>query len=328
MNTTRYLVTGGAGFIGSHLVERLLADGHSVTVLDDLSTGSLANLAAVSDHPRLGVERGSVLDRERVRALVAAAERVVHLAAVVGVRRVLERPLETLETNVDGTRRVLEAAAEGGTPVLLASSSEVYGDGQGGPSSELDPLRLGPTDRARWTYAGSKALDELWATAYRADRGLPVDVVRFFNVVGPRQVDRYGMALPTFVGQALRGEPLTVHGDGRQRRSFCHVADAVEALARLLARDPAGGLLVNVGSDREIEIGALAELVRLATGTRAPVVHVAYAEAYGEHFADVRRRLPDLERLVATTGWRPAIPLERTIADVIEDRRRALEARV
>jgi UDP-glucose 4-epimerase len=318
MHARRILVTGGAGFIGSHLVERLLADGARVHVLDDLSTGSLENLSTASDHPALSVERGSVLDRDRVRALTQDCDQVVHLAAVVGVRRVLERPLETLTVNLDGTRNVLEAAAESGIPALLASSSEVYGDRPSERLRESDPVLLGPTHQLRWVYAASKAVDEWLAAALAAERGLVVDLVRFFNIAGPRQVDRHGMALPTFVRQALEGQPLTVHGDGSQKRCLCHVADAVEALQRLLTRTVPGGARVNVGSEQEIAIADLASLVSERVGRASPIVQVPLGEAYGQEFEDVRGRVPDLTALERLTGFRPELGIERIVSDVIE----------
>ena len=314
------LITGGAGFIGSHLTDRLVEQGDRVVVLDDLSTGLRSNLDGALAGGRAELVRGSVLDAELVHELVGRADRVFHLAAGVGVRRVVERPVSTLRTNVRGAETVLEAAARHERPILLASSSEVYGRGARLPFREEDDLVLGPTASRRWGYACSKALDEWLAFAWRHETGLPVVVARLFNTVGPRQRGRYGMVLPSFAAQALAGRPLTVHGDGRQTRCFAHVRDTVEALLRLIECDAARGLAVNVGTDREVEIRAVAEAVRAAAGSSSPIVHVSYEEAYGTGFEDMRRRRPCLERLRSLTGFAPETPLEEAVADVVADR--------
>jgi UDP-glucose 4-epimerase len=310
------LVTGGAGFIGSHLVERLLADGHEVAVLDDLSTGSLANLAGVRTHPRLRLTVGDAADAATLAPLVAQADRVFHLAAAVGVRLVVQSPLRTLRTNVRTTDLLCELAARRGCPLLVASSSEVYGKSTRLPFAEDDDLVLGATTIGRWSYGCSKALDEFLALATARETGLPVVVARIFNAVGPRQTGRYGMVLPNFVAAALEGRPLTVHGDGRQTRCFCHVRDVVDALAALLDRAASGPAAVfNVGSAEEISVRALAERVLARTGAAAPIEHVPYEQAFGAGFEDLRRRVPDLTRVRAAIGWAP----RRSLDDVIDD---------
>ncbi len=310
-----YLITGGAGFIGSHLTERLLSEGARVTVFDDLSTGRRQNLRAVADHPALAVHVASVRSARQVRAAMGSVHAVIHLAAAVGVDLVTQRPLQALLTNVEGSLHVLRAATDRGCPVLLASSSELYGTSTDRPSREGDPLRLGPTQEPRWGYAAAKALDEWLALAHAQERGLDVRIVRFFNVAGPRQRGRYGMVLPRFARRALLGKPLRVHGDGSQTRCFCHVRDAVEAVHRLLRAPAAAGAVVNIGSDGEISVRDLAERVSALAGTGAPIRHVA-ARA-----DDVRRRVPDLRRLEALTGFRPATGLDELVQDVLADQR-------
>jgi UDP-glucose 4-epimerase len=317
----RVLVTGGAGFIGSHLSERLLARGDSVVVLDDLSTGSEENLAAVAGHERLTLRVGSALDRASVDPAIAGCDAVVHLAAAVGVRLIVERPVHTIETNVNGTAVVLAAAARRGTKLLLASTSEVYGKGAKVPFREEDDLTLGATVHSRWSYACSKALDEWLAFAWAREAKLPVVVARLFNTVGPRQSGRHGMVLPTFAAQALNGEPITVFGSGAQSRCFGHVADAVEALVRLLDSPAAVGEVVNVGSDEEVTIDELARRVKAAARSASPIRHVPYADAYAAGFEDMQRRVPDLTKLERLTGRRPRTKLDRTIEDVLADQR-------
>ncbi|MHC4377133.1 MAG: NAD-dependent epimerase/dehydratase family protein, partial [Planctomycetota bacterium] len=278
------LVTGGAGFIGSHLTDRWLAAGGRVTVLDDLSTGRLSNLTSAREHgDRLEFVRGSVLDAERVERCVAAADQVAHLAAVVGVARVCAQPERTLEVNSEGSRLVLEACARFAKPVIYASSSEVYGDSPRRPFREDQPLEIGSPQIPRWSYAISKAHGEALADALARDAGLRVTTVRFFNTTGPRQDPRSGMVLPRFVARALAGEPLEVYGDGAQTRSFCHVADTVEALMRLLVGERYGHVL-NIGSDRELSIAELAERVVARLGSSSPVRVRAYAEVFGRDF--------------------------------------------
>jgi len=321
----RFLITGGAGFIGSHLAERLLADGHAVSVLDDLSTGSMSNIEHLTADPHFGYRIGTVTDETLVREMLAPCDVAVHLAAAVGVRLVVERPVHTIETNVRGTESVLRAAARERKPVLVASTSEVYGKSVKIPFREDDDLVLGATRHSRWSYACSKALDEWLALAYAAEQDVPVVIARFFNTVGPRQTGRYGMVLPSFARQAVRGEPITVYGSGDQSRCFAHVHDAVEAVVRLLAAPEAVGGVFNVGSDREVTIGRLAEMVRETADSRSPIVRVPYEEAYPPGFEDMMRRVPSVDRLESVTGFRPAIPLERIVQDVVDEQRRLLE---
>lgn len=322
----RVLVTGGCGFIGSHLVEALLARGDAVTVLDDCSTGSLRNLAAVADHPALQVVVGSVCDELIVDecCMQARPELVVHLAAAVGVKRILERQVASIVTNVRGTEIVLRAAAQcGAARVLLASTSEVYGKQDRVPFREDDDAVLGSTSLHRWSYAASKMLDEFLALAWHRERGLPVTVLRFFNITGPRQSPAYGMVLPRFCAAAVRDGILEVHGDGQQTRTFLHVADAVRAMLALAACATAVGRVVNVGGSEEISILALAERVRaMAGGGR--IALVPYERAYPAGFEDMRRRVPDVGRLRELTGWTASYSLAAIIADALADARARL----
>ena len=313
----RALVTGGAGFIGSHLTEALLAAGHEVVVLDNLSTGRLANLAAVAAHPRLEMTEGSVTDDALVRKLMAGADVVYHLAAAVGVRLILDRPVGTIETNVVGTETILRAAREGHPRVVLASTSEVYGKNDRVPLSEDDDRVLGPTTKSRWSYACSKALDEFLALAYHHEHGVPVTILRFFNTIGPRQTGRYGMVVPRFVRQALDGGPITVYGDGCQSRCFTDVEDTVRAAIALSLAPAAVGEVFNVGNTHEVTIWALAERVRGLTRSGASIVRVPYEEAYQPGFEDLRRRVPDIRKAERVAGCRPRVPLDETLTRVI-----------
>ncbi len=314
-------VTGGAGFIGSHLAERLLARGDQVLVLDDLSTGSMDNLAGCVGRPGFEYRIGSATDVPLVAELVDRCDVTVHLAAAVGVRLIVERPVHTIETNVRATEVVLGAAAKKGKLVVVASTSEVYGKGLRIPFREEDDLTLGPTTHSRWAYACSKALDEWLALAYWHEKQVPVIVTRFFNTVGPRQTGRYGMVLPTFAAQAVRGEPITVYGDGTQSRCFGHVQDAVEATLRLIGTPEAVGEVFNVGSDREVTMLQLAEMVRAAAESQSEICLVPYAEAYAAGFEDMQRRVPDVSKLERVVGYRPRTSLEKIIADVVADQR-------
>jgi UDP-glucose 4-epimerase len=317
------LITGGAGFIGSHLAEALLRDAHEVVALDDLSTGSVENLRAVQDHPRFALHVGSVRDEGLVQKLVGEVDLVYHLAAAVGVRLILERPVETIETNIVGTEMVLRAAAPGKTPVVLASTSEVYGKNDAVPLDEEDDRILGPTTKSRWSYACSKAIDEFLALAYHRERGVPVVIVRFFNTVGPRQTGRYGMVVPRFTRQALDGEPITVYGDGRQSRAFTDVEDAVRATIALSTSPAAVGEVFNVGTSEEVTIGELAERVRRLAGSRSPIVFVPYEEAYQRGFEDLRRRVPRIAKAERVVGYQPRVPLDETLRRVIDFLRRS-----
>jgi UDP-glucose 4-epimerase len=311
------LITGGSGFIGSHLTERCLAEGWTVTALDDLSTGTIANLVSVRDHQRFVFRQGSVFDQTQTQHLVDGSDVVVHLAAAVGVRLIIDSPVRAIETNVYGTEVVLQAAARAGKRVILASTSEVYGKNTAFPCHETCDLVLGPSTVARWSYACSKLLDEFLGIAYCREKAIPVNVVRIFNTIGPRQSSLYGMVVPTFVGQALRGEPITVYGDGLQTRCFCDVTDVVEVLVRLAQRTDVAGEIMNVGNDAEISIVDLAHVVREVTRSPSTIRFVPYSEAYGVGFEDTARRVPALAKVEAVLGYRPRTPLRDTLAKII-----------
>jgi UDP-glucose 4-epimerase len=307
------LVTGGAGFIGSHLVERLLANGKGVIVIDDCSTGSLENLRAVQGHPRLRVIEAKISACPELVDLVSQAESIFHLAAAVGVELVVNSPVRTLQTNLHETEVILEAASRRRVPLLLASTSEVYGKSQKEAFSEEDDLLIGPPHFGRWSYACSKLMDEFLALAYAKEKGLPVIIARLFNTVGPRQTGRYGMVLPRFLAAARAGQPLRVFGDGSQTRCFCFVGDTVEALIRLQGCSAARGQVFNVGSSEEISIGALAQRVIQTMGSKSGIELVPYQEAYPPGFEDMQRRKPVLAKLEAAVGFRPATSLQRII---------------
>ncbi|MEV5606836.1 NAD-dependent epimerase/dehydratase family protein [Streptomyces sp. NPDC052225] len=300
-----YLVTGGAGFIGSHLADALLAHGHTVVVLDDLSTGDRANLATAWPDPRLRFVRGSVLDARLVDELVGRCDRVVHLAAAVGVRLVVEQPLKSFTTNVRGTETVVEAAHRHGRPLLLASTSEIYGKNGAGPVAETADRVLGQSTVARWSYATAKAADEVLALGYHREHGLPVTIARLFDTAGPRQSPAYGTVVMRLAAQAVAGQPLTVYGDGTQRRCFAHVTDVVDALLRLLDHPGAVGEVFDVGSGEETSIGDLAGLVVERAGSPSPLRFIPYEEAHagGHGFEDLARRVPDTRKLRELTGW-------------------------
>jgi len=323
----KVFITGGAGFIGSHLATRLIERGDRVLVLDDLSTGSMENIAHLTTHPGFAYRIGSALDAPLVSECVDQCDVTVHLAAAVGVRLIVERPVHTIETNIKASEVVLAAAAKKQKLVLIASTSEVYGKSTKLPFAEDADLQLGPTTHSRWAYACSKALDEWLGLAYLREKQVPVIIVRFFNTVGPRQTGRYGMVLPTFAAQALSGEPITVYGSGDQARCFGHVQDAVEAVLRLLGTPEAVGGVFNIGSDEEVTIRGLAEQVRDAAGSRSEIRLIPYAEAYAEGFEDMLRRVPDLTRLERTINFRPRTPLASIIRDVVADQRARLQAR-
>jgi UDP-glucose 4-epimerase len=313
----RTLVTGGAGFIGSHLTEALLGLGHEVVVLDDLSTGRVENLQAVQGHPQLEMVQGSVTDEALVRKLVTGTDIVYHLAAAVGVQLILDRPVATIETNIVGTETLLRAACEVRPRVMLASTSEVYGKNDRVPLSEEDDRLLGPTTKSRWSYACSKAIDEFLGLAYHREYQLPVTIVRFFNTIGPRQTGRYGMVVPRFVRQALDGKPITVYGDGRQSRCFTDVEDAVRATIALSLSPTAVGEVFNIGTTHEVTIGDLAERVRVLCGSTSPTVLVPYDQAYQPGFEDLRRRVPDIGKIERVVGYRPRVSLDDTLRRVI-----------
>jgi UDP-glucose 4-epimerase len=308
----RCLITGGAGFIGSHLTEHLLAAGHEVLVLDDLSTGDRRNVPAGAE-----LVTGSVCDAEVVDRCVSGVDRIYHLAAAVGVFTILGRTLESLRTNLTGTEVVLEAARTHGVPVLVASTSEVYGKNTKAGLSEEDDRVVGSPLKSRWSYAEAKALDETLAYLYHAEYDVPSVIVRLFNTVGPRQTGVYGMVVPRFVDQALAGEPLTVYGDGQQARCFCHVLDVVPALVALLEDTSAHGQVFNLGNAEQVTIAALAEKVIAATGSTSSLVKIPYEQAYGPGFEDMQRRVPDCAKALAQVGFRPARTLDDIIADVV-----------
>jgi len=315
----KFFITGGAGFIGSHLAERILERGDEVIVLDDLSTGRMSNIEPFIDHPGFSYRVGCATDSPLVLELVDRADVTLHLAAAVGVKLIVERPTHTIETNVRSTEVVLDAASRKRKPVLIASTSEVYGKNTNVPFREGDDLSLGPTTRSRWAYACSKALDEWLAFAYQREKGVPVIIARLFNTVGPRQVGHYGMVLPSFARQAVSGEPITVYGDGAQARCFVHVRDAVTALLSLVDTPAASGEVVNVGADEEITILGLAERVRERAASDSPIEFIPYDEAYAEGFEDMPRRVPDVTKLEGLTGFRPSTTLNEIIDDVLED---------
>jgi UDP-glucose 4-epimerase len=308
-----WLVTGAAGFIGSHLVDTLLARGNRVLGLDNLSTGRLQNIAHQLDHPRFHFARASLSDEIVLDRLASEADIIVHLAAAVGVELIVERPTYTIETNVMGTEAVLRTALRYRSRVLLASTSEVYGKGSKIPFGEEDDIVLGPTSKSRWGYSASKMIDEFLGLAYCREHGLEVIPFRLFNTAGPRQTGRYGMVIPRFVGQALRGEPITIFGDGTQRRCFCDVDDAVRAIVGLAEHPATPGRTFNVGGHEEVTIRELAERIKALVGGPSEITFVPYAEAYAPGFEDMERRVPNTERINALLGWRPEITLDQIL---------------
>ena len=310
------LITGGAGFIGSHLAERLLADGHSVVIIDDLSTGCKENVCHLQKNPNFTFVVGSILDETLMAPLVSECDMIYHLAAAVGVFLVVHSPVRTIETTSGGTNTVLKLAWLAKKKILLASSSEVYGKRAEVPFREDDDLVLGPPNKGRWSYACSKLLDEFLALAYHRERGLPVVIARFFNIVGPRQVGRYGMVVPRFVQQARDGGPITIFGDGTVTRSFTHVADAVGCITRLAAEPKAEGQVVNVGNDREVSINELAQTVREIVNPKAEIKRIPYEQAYAEGFEDLPRRVPDISKARELVGYRPTHSLDDIIREL------------
>ena len=312
-----WLITGGAGFIGSHLADRLIQRGDLVTVIDDLSTGSARNLAAIRHHAKFSFVVDTVESRGVLTELVDNADIVVHLAAAVGVKLIVDSPVRTIETNVHGTEVVLEAAAKKSKRTLVASTSEVYGKSQQLPFTEDQDLVLGPSTKGRWSYAASKLIDEFLALAYWKERKLPTTVVRLFNTVGPRQTGRYGMVIPTFVEQAVRGEAITVFGSGEQSRCFCHVADVVDGLIALCENDKAVGSVFNLGGAEEVTILALAERVKAITASSSTIRRIPYDEAYEAGFEDMMRRVPDTSRAQKLIGFQARRSLDEIIRDVV-----------
>lgn len=329
---TRPLVTGGAGFIGSHLIEALLAKELEVSVIDNLSTGNLSNLP---DHPKLNVANLSITDREALEPLFSEADIIFHLAASVGVKQIMENPVSCIQTNVEGTKTVLETALKYGTKIVITSTSEIYGKSTAVPFREDDDAVLGPTSMNRWAYAASKMVSEFLALAYSKEKGLKIVIARLFNTVGPRQTGRYGMVIPRFINQALSGRPLTVFGDGSQQRCFLHVNDAVDALLLLASQPKAEGKVFNIGSMEETSILDLAKkILKLADSTKGhkdlsgspghsfedKIDFIPLDRVYGDGFEDMSRRIPDISRIKAVTGWEPIYNLDGILEDIFQDR--------
>ena len=315
----KILITGGAGFIGSHLADKLLADSHEVTVIDDLSTGRYSNIAHLEDNPGFRLIIDTVLNGSLMEDLVRETDRVYHMASAVGVRLIMEQPVKTIETIFHGTDTVLKFCSRYRKRVLIPSTSEVYGKGISVPFKEDDDLLTGGTDKHRWAYACAKTLDEFLALAHWKETQLPVAVTRLFNTVGPRQTGQYGMVVPRFVRAALRNEPIEVHGDGTQSRCFGHVADVVEGLVRLLETPACFGKVVNLGNSHEVTINQLAQRAISLTGSSSKIRYVPYAEVYGDGFEDMQRRVPSLDKAAELIGYSPTRTLDDIIKDVAED---------
>jgi UDP-glucose 4-epimerase len=315
------LITGGAGFIGSHLAEKLVLRGDSILILDDLSTGSVDNIRKVESSGRVKWWIDTVTNEQFVDQLVEQADIVYHLAAAVGVRLIVDRPVHTLETNVRGTEVVLKAALKHKKPVFIASTSEVYGKSKQIPFSETADLVMGPTSKSRWGYAASKAMDEFLALAYWQEEQLPVVIGRFFNTVGPRQTGRYGMVLPNFVSQAIANQPITVFGTGKQSRCFCFVEDVVDAITRLMDNTASVGQVFNIGSNVEITMDDLAHRVKHLAGSTSDIIHVPYETAYGSGFEDMLRRVPDISKIARHIGWQPKTGLDDIVRSVVRHHR-------
>ena len=312
----KYLITGGAGFIGSHLSDALVARGDSIVILDNLSTGNHHNIESLIGNDAVTFYSGSILDEALVEKLVSEVDHVIHLAAAVGVFTIVDKPLESLRINLNGTENILEAAAKFGKPVLIASSSEIYGKNGGGPLNEESDRVVGSPLKSRWSYSEAKAIDESLGYFYFSEKGLPIRLVRFFNTVGPRQVGSYGMVVPRFVAAALKGEPLDVYGTGTQSRCFCHVADAVAGLISVIDSDATIGQVYNIGNDHETSVEDLARKVIAQLGSASLITKKSYEDAYGAGFEDMQRRIPDISKIMATTGWAPQRSLETIIDDI------------
>ncbi|GAB2518097.1 NAD-dependent epimerase/dehydratase family protein [Nocardiopsis aegyptia] len=314
------VITGGAGFIGSHLCDHLVAQGHEVIVLDDLSTGSRANVAHLEAHPGFRFVHGDILDRDLVDDLVAQADTVYHLAAAVGVHTIVDNPLKSLRTNLHGTENVVEAAVAHGVPYMVASTSEVYGKNDADGLTEDSDRIYGSPTKSRWSYAAAKGLDELVAYVHGTESGVPCVITRFFNIVGPRQTGRYGMVVPRFVDQALKGRPITVYGTGTQRRCFGSVHDIIPALPRLMATPEAYNRAVNLGGHEEVSIKGLADRVVALTGSASPITYVDYEQAYGEGYEDMQRRYPDTSLAARLIDYRPTRGLDAIIGSIVDHR--------
>ena len=310
----KYLITGGAGFIGSHLAEKLIARGDRVVIFDNLSTGSDSNLSGIKE--KIKFEEGDILDKVVIDRLVAESDYVVHLAAALGVFNIVNKPLESLKTNLQGSETVLEACDKYRKPVLVASTSEIYGKNDKVPLNEEDDRIIGHPLKSRWSYSEAKAVDESLAYFYYLENTLPIRIVRFFNTVGPRQVGHYGMVVPRFVSAALKNEPLSVYGSGDQIRCFCHVTDAVRGLLLVMDSDKAVGEVFNVGNNQQISIMELAKKVIEITGSKSTIKKIAYENAYPQGFEDMQRRVPDISKIKQVLGWSPEINLDQIIKDI------------
>jgi UDP-glucose 4-epimerase len=315
------LITGGAGFVGSHLADRLISDGHSVVILDDVSTGRLENLKQYESHSNFEYINGSVLDQGLLESTVKDVDYIFHLAAAVGVFNIVNHPLSSLVTNIRGTENVLEAALTKNTPVFLSSSSEVYGKNSSDSLKESDDRILGSPTTLRWSYSEAKAIDETLAFAYWTEEKLPTRIVRFFNTVGPRQVGAYGMVIPRFVSMALKNEPITIYGNGEQTRCFGHVYDVIDAVVSVAFSDKTIGKVINIGNNFEISMNDLAKKIIEETGSKSEIKYIPYSEAYGNGFEDMERRVPNIDLIKSLTGWQPKRDLTQIIKDVAEDLR-------
>ena len=315
----RFLITGGAGFIGSHLTDRLIADDSSVVILDDISTGRLENLNRYKNNSNVEYIEGSVLDQGLLEATVKNVDYIFHLAAAVGVFNIVNHPLASLVTNIRGTENILEAALKKNTPVFLSSSSEVYGKNASDSLKESDDRILGSPTTLRWSYSEAKAIDETLAFAYWTEKKLPTRIVRFFNTVGPRQVGAYGMVIPRFVSMALKNEPITIYGNGEQTRCFGHVYDVVDAVISVAFSDKTIGKVINIGNNFEISMNDLAKKIIKETGSKSEIKYIPYSEAYGEGFEDMERRVPNIDLIKSLTGWQPKRDLTQIIKDVAKD---------
>jgi len=313
----RYLITGGAGFIGSHLAEAVLSQGHEVLVLDDFSTGRYENIKHLEKDSRFTLVRGSILDTELAIDCVGRVDRVYHLASSVGVQLIVDEPIKTIRTIVDGTASILDACSRLNKPILFTSTSEIYGKGESIPFSEDDNSIIGPSTSSRWSYATAKYLDEFLALAHHRKSGLPVVIVRLFNTIGPRQTGQYGMVVPRFITQALQNQPITIYGNGSQTRCFCHVNDVIWAIMQMLDTPEAYGEIFNIGSDTEVSINTLANTILSKTKSTSKICHISYEKAYGESFEDMGRRVPDLTKIRKLIGYSPRYTFHKTLDDTI-----------
>ena len=320
----RILITGGSGFVGSHLTEKLLEDGHSVVVLDNLTTGHFKNLEKVSTNPNFQFVNGSVLDAKKLEELIADTDYIFHLAAAVGVFNIVKQPLDSLLVNIRGTENILELANKYKIPVLITSSSEVYGKNTKDSLSETDDRIIGSPTILRWSYSEAKAIDESLAMAYHVEHKLPIRIVRFFNTVGPKQLGNYGMVVPRFISMAIKNEPITIYGDGKQTRCFGHIYDVIEGLILVAFNDETIGQVINIGNNKEISILDLAKLIIEKTNSKSEIKFVDYKDAYGDGFEDMERRVPNINLIKELTGWQPKRELNQIIEDVVEFQRNSL----